>query len=97
MLRGAGDAVSYVRPVAGSGLIAGAKSRLLPGMVDAVSPRIGDIHTVANALADQPSISIHLYGRNIGTVHRHSFDPETGAASGFVSGYSASVVPNLWT
>jgi predicted metal-dependent enzyme (double-stranded beta helix superfamily) len=96
MLRGAEDAVSYTRPSDGPGLIAGGKSRLLPGMVEAVSPRIGDIHTVANALADQPSISIHLYGGNIGTVHRHSFDPKTGATAGFVSGYSASVLPNLW-
>ena len=96
MLRGAEDAVSYARPSEGSCLVAGEKSRLLPGMVDAVSPRVGDIHTVANALADRPSISIHLYGGNIGTIHRHSFDPATGAAAGFVSGYSASVLPNLW-
>ncbi len=96
MLRGAEDAVSYTRPLEGPGLIAGEKSRLLPGMAEAVSPRIGDIHTVANALMDQPSISIHLYGGNIGTVHRHSFDPITGAAAGFVSGYSGSVLPSLW-
>ena len=97
MLRGAEDAVSYTRSSDGPGLIAGERTRLLPGMVEAVSPRIGDIHTVANALADQPSISIHLYGGNIGTVHRHSFDPKTGATAGFVSGYSATVLPNLWT
>ena len=96
MLRGAEDAVSYSRRPEGNGLVAGEESRLLPGMVDAVSPRMGDIHTVANALADRPSISIHLYGGNIGTVHRHSFDPATGAATEFVSGYSASVLPSLW-
>jgi predicted metal-dependent enzyme (double-stranded beta helix superfamily) len=65
-------------------------------MVDAVSPQLRDIHTVANALADRPSISVHLYGGNIGTVRRHSFDPATGASSEFVSGYSAAVLPNLW-
>lgn len=96
MLRGAEDAVSYTHPPEGSCPVATAKSRLLPGMMEAVSPRIGDIHTVANALADRPSISIHLHGGNIGTVHRHSFDPATGAAAEFVSGYSASVLPNLW-
>ena len=96
MLRGVEEAVSYTRPSDGPCLIAGEKSRLLPGMVDAVSPRIGDIHTVANGLADRPSVSIHLYGGNIGTVHRHSFDPATGATAGFVSGYSASQIPNLW-
>ncbi len=96
MLRGAEDAISYTRPSHGPGLIAGETSRLLPGMVGALSPRIGDIHTVANALPDRPSISIHLYGGNIGAVRRHSFEPATGAAAGFVSGYSASVLPNLW-
>ena len=96
MLRGAEDAVSYTHSPEGPGLIAGKASRLLPGMVASVSPRIGDIHTVANALTDRPSISIHLYGGNIGTVHRHSFDANTGAMAGFVSGYSASVLPNLW-
>jgi predicted metal-dependent enzyme (double-stranded beta helix superfamily) len=47
-------------------------------------------------LADRPSISIHLYGGNIGTMRRHTFDPATGAPREFVSGYSAATVPNLW-
>ena len=51
-------------------------------------PRVGDIHVVANALADRPSISIHVYGANIGAVRRHVFDAATGAAKDFVSGYS---------
>jgi 3-mercaptopropionate dioxygenase len=51
---------------------------------------------VANALADRPSISIHLYGGNIGTVRRHCFDPSTGAVCEFVSGYSGDDVPCLW-
>ncbi len=96
MLRGAEDAVSYTRPSSGQALVAGEASRLLPGMVEAVSPRIGDIHTVSNVLTDRPSVSIHLYGGNIGTVHRHSFNPATGASTEFVSGYSAPVLPNLW-
>ena len=65
-------------------------------MVQAVSPHLGDIHTVATRLPDRPSISIHLYGGNIGTVRRHGFDPATGAASEFISGYSAPMLPNLW-
>lgn len=96
MLRGAEDAIPYTRLPNGQGLVAGEKSRLVPGMVETVSPRVGDIHTVSNGLADKPSVSVHLYGGNIGTVHRHSFDPMTGAANEFVSGYSASVLPNLW-
>jgi predicted metal-dependent enzyme (double-stranded beta helix superfamily) len=94
MLRGAEQAVPYA--VTDRGLVAGAAERLEPGMVAAVSPLVGDIHTVGNAVADRPSISIHLYGGNIGTVRRHSFDPATGAARDFVSGYSGTVVPNLW-
>ena len=72
-------------------------SLLLPGQTAAVSPTIGDVHEVANDLADQPSISIHVYGRNIGRVHRHVFDPVTGAEKSFVSGYASDVVPNLWS
>lgn len=95
MLRGEAEAISYTS--SGTGLQAGPAARLLAGMVTAVSPTLGDIHSVANALADRPSISIHLYGGNIGTIPRHSFDPRSGAASVFVSGYSAASVPNLWT
>ncbi|MDR2260345.1 MAG: cysteine dioxygenase [Azoarcus sp.] len=69
---------------------------LEPGEVTAVSPAIGDVHEVANNLADRPSISIHVYGKNIGRVRRHVFDPATGEAKSFVSGYSNDVVPNLW-
>jgi len=96
MLRGEEEAVSYTRRRDSVALASGERSRLRPGMVAVVSPAIGDIHTVANALPDRPSISIHLYGGNIGTVRRHSFVSETGETSEFVSGYSAAVLPNLW-
>lgn len=69
---------------------------LLPGQTTAVSPRIGDVHEVANAADDRPSISIHVYGANIGRVHRHVFDAKTGAAKSFVSGYANEFTPNLW-
>lgn len=71
-------------------------SILLPGQVYAVSPELGDIHEVANDLPDQPSISIHVYGRNIGRVQRHVFDLATGAQKTFVSNYANETVPNLW-
>jgi 3-mercaptopropionate dioxygenase len=74
----------------------GEEARLGPGEIEAVSPGIGDIHRVANAYADRPSISIHLYGANIGAVARHVFDPVSGVPKPFVSGYSAAQVPNLW-
>ena len=69
---------------------------LTPGMVSAVSPSIGDIHKVSNALADKPSISIHIYGANIGAVHRHLFDLETHTVQEFISGYSNKNTPNLF-
>ncbi|NKE48449.1 cysteine dioxygenase [Roseomonas frigidaquae] len=70
--------------------------RLDTGMVAAVSPRIGDIHRVRNAFEDHVSISIHVYGANIGAVSRHVFDTTTGAPKGFVSGYANDTLPNPW-
>jgi len=65
------------------------------GDVDRVSPRIGDIHVVSNA-GPETAVSIHVYGANIGAVRRHSYDPATGTAREFVSGYHNRTLPNLW-
>jgi len=65
----------------------GSVRRLRPGDVEAVSPAIGDIHRVANAFDDRVSISIHLYGADIGTVRRHTYDT-AGRTKTFISGYS---------
>ena len=70
--------------------------QLACGSVDLVSPSVGDIHKVSNALQDQTSVSIHVYGANIGAVKRHVYDPDTGARKTFVSGYSSDVMPNIW-
>lgn len=64
--------------------------------IDRVSPAVGDIHEVANAYADRVSISIHVYGANIGAVKRHVFDAATGTRKDFVSGYSNTTLPNIW-
>lgn len=64
--------------------------------IDAVSPEIGDLHTVANALTDRPSISIHVYGKNIGNTIRGVFKEGSREEKPFVSGYSSDVTPNLW-
>ena len=61
-----------------------------------VSPATGDIHQVANAFDDRVSISIHVYGANIGAVRRHTFDAASGAPKTFISGYTSAVTPNLW-
>ncbi len=95
MLRGAELSRDYRMNAAGALQVEEVR-RLEPGMVTAVSPRIGDIHQVENALADRPSISIHAYGANIGAVARHVFVVETGEARPFVSGYANRLTPNLW-
>jgi predicted metal-dependent enzyme (double-stranded beta helix superfamily) len=51
---------------------------------------------VTNALPDTGSISIHVYGGNIGAIRRYTFDPESGKPNLFVSGYTNKIVPNLW-
>lgn len=96
MLRGAECGQRYRRTQEGHLVPQGAEVRLLPGDIEQVSPSIGDIHVVRNAFADQVSISIHLYGGNIGRIKRHVFVPETGETKDFVSGYSNALVPNLW-
>ena len=69
---------------------------LLPGQIGSVSPATHDVHEVANYYQDRTSISIHVYGGNIGRIQRHVFDPVSGQEKPFVSGYSNDVVPNLW-
>jgi len=44
------------------------------------------IHRIDN-VSPRPSYSVHVYGRDIGTLERHSYDPVTGTVSKFVSGY----------
>ncbi|MGE8691264.1 MAG: cysteine dioxygenase [Achromobacter sp.] len=96
MLRGAEVNQRYVRDPAGRILPDGAATTLQPGDVERLSPAEGDIHRVSNAHADRVSISVHMYGGNIGAVSRHVYDPATGQAKPFVSGYSSPSVPNLW-
>lgn len=96
MMRGTESCRRFERTVAGRPLAAGETARLLPGQVDRVSPAVGDIHEVANAHDDRVSISIHVYGANIGAVRRHVFDPATGIDKPFVSGYSNPLLPNFW-
>ena len=66
-----------------------------PGDIEAVSPTVGDWHRVSSARPDGASISIHVYGANIGAVRRHRLD-DAGRVVEFVSGYDSPSVPNLW-
>ncbi len=96
MLRGSETGQRYERDADGSLKPVGREEALMPGDIDEVSPTIGDIHIVKNAFTDKTSISIHVYGGNIGGVKRHVYDPSSGAIKNFVSGYSSMQVPNLW-
>jgi predicted metal-dependent enzyme (double-stranded beta helix superfamily) len=68
--------------------------RLDPGDVAAVSPTVGDVHRVHNAFDDRVSISIHVYGADIGAVERHTY-PAGGGRKPFVSGYANTQLPDL--
>jgi 3-mercaptopropionate dioxygenase len=95
VLRGA-ELCEEFRVEPSGGVVAAGRHRVGPGDIDLVSPRVGDIHRVSNALADRPSISIHVYGANIGAVKRSVYEAPGGGRTPFVSGYSSAVVPNLW-
>jgi predicted metal-dependent enzyme (double-stranded beta helix superfamily) len=88
VMRGSERCHEYSLDDRGHAVDAGCEHILDTGEIEAVSPSVGDVHTVANALADRPSISIHVYGADIGRVKRHWYDAKTGEPREFVSGYS---------
>lgn len=95
MLRGQEIDTPYFKQADGS-FTRGADHVLTPGRVGSVSPDTHDVHEVANFYSDRASISIHVYGGNIGRINRHVFNPDTGEVKAFVSGYCNALVPNLW-
>jgi predicted metal-dependent enzyme (double-stranded beta helix superfamily) len=74
------------RPVA-----TGASHVMRPGDVEAVSPTVGDWHRVVSALDRGLSVSIHVYGADIGAVRRHRL-ADDGRVVDFVSGYDSTPV-----
>ena len=95
MLRGEEVAQNFAYDAAGCLVPTGPAQRLRPGDVEAVSPTLGALPQGSHAFADRSSISIHVYGANIGAVHRWVYAPD-GTRKPFVSGYSNNWVPNLW-
>jgi 3-mercaptopropionate dioxygenase len=61
-----------------------------PGDVSHVYPPSRDIHQINNR-STSPTISIHIYGGDIGSQRRHAYESSTGTLSEFVSGYDAVV------
>ncbi len=96
MLRGSETSLRFVPDTETGSLKPGGLAKLAPGDVEVLRPADGDIHQVTNTLTDAPSISIHVYGGNIGAVRRHTFDVKTGEPKLFVSGYTNQLVPNIW-
>lgn len=87
VLRGAERCAEYPQP-GSAAMQCQHTHELTRGHVDRVSPTIGDWHAVSNALADLPSISIHVYGADIGRVTRSIWDSTSQQTKPFVSGYS---------
>ena len=96
MLRGSETSLAYEACPDTGKLLEAEITKLEPRMIERVSPNIGDVHLVRNAYSDRASISIHVYGANIGAVRRHVFNPKTGKPSLFISGYFSTSVPNIW-
>jgi 3-mercaptopropionate dioxygenase len=95
ILRGAEFEQRYSRASDGRFVEQGAPEHLVQGQVTAVSPSVGDFHQVSNAMPDQSSVSIHIYGANIGSVQRSMYEMD-GTRKAFRSGYSNSEMPNVW-
>ena len=72
------------------------KALLEQGSIEAVSPILGDWHQVSNGLITEPSVSIHIYGSNIGATPRHTLNRDSRTIKRFVSTYNNSQMPNLW-
>ncbi len=90
VLRGAERCEEFPVPpaVADGAIVCTHAHALLRGAVDRVSPAIGDWHRVSNAFTDAVSVSIHVYGGDIGRVHRHYWDATQRCVQPMVTGYS---------
>ena len=87
VLRGAEQCEEF--PAPGIGLMQSTHlHNLARGEVDRVSPTIGDWHKVSNAVAGETTVSIHIYGADIGRVHRHYWDAAKQMPQPMISGYS---------
>jgi predicted metal-dependent enzyme (double-stranded beta helix superfamily) len=63
------------------------KKHLTIGSFYELVPPTGDIHRVITT-SQEPSISLHLLGNDVGCILRHRFEPETGEIAPFRSGYT---------
>jgi predicted metal-dependent enzyme (double-stranded beta helix superfamily) len=84
LYRGTQDEEIYARR--GDGLALVERRALAPGDFYVLIPPRDDIHRVRTT-SPETSVSIHLLTNDTGCVWRHAYDPDTGAARPFRSGY----------
>ena len=63
-----------------------------PGEVTICCTTDDDVHQVFCS-GEQPCVGIHVYGADIGTLRRRSYQPETGEVSWFVSTWTEPGTP----
>lgn len=88
---GAEREVRYVKPApaeSGKPLTPAGEHVWECGQVTVCCTTDDDVHSVA-AAGSVPTVGIHVYGANIGTIRRPSYDPATGAVEWFVSGWNS--------
>src|SRR5437763_12532019 len=84
LYRGTQDEEIYARGNGGLELVE--RRSLVPGDFYVLIPPRDDIHRVRTTSAET-SVSIHLLTNDTGCVWRHAYDPESGEARPFRSGY----------
>lgn len=88
MLRGAERGERFELASPGQSMKCISTDILFQGEIESLSPFSGDIHRVSNAYANRVSISIHVYGGDIGQIKRHVYDASNGKMREFISGYA---------
>jgi 3-mercaptopropionate dioxygenase len=81
----------YLKPLddnAGTALTPAGEQEWRRGQVTVCCTTDDDVHAVT-AVGDEPTIGIHVYGGNIGTIKRRSYDPANGSVEWFVSGWDS--------
>lgn len=93
MLRGSEIAENF--NVRKGSLVKISEDILVPGQVVTFTPEDGDVHRVRNAYADRTSVSVHIYGGDIGSIERSVLCAD-GQRKPFISGYANRRLPNFW-
>jgi predicted metal-dependent enzyme (double-stranded beta helix superfamily) len=82
----------YLKPTAPGPLTPAGEACWTPGQVTICCTTDDDVHSVT-AVGTEPTIGIHVYGGNIGTLRRRSYEPTTGDSQFFTSGWDTPPKP----